>query len=125
MRLRGAMIYMKDLPRMQAFYRQMLRVAPADETDGWVRFDAGGVSFALHAIPAHIASRIHIPSPPPPRETNPVKLIFEVDDVESTRARLEALGIATVQRPWGSWDGVDPEGNIFQFWAPERAEKST
>ena len=42
-----------------------------------------------------------------------MKLIFEVDDVEAERARLELLGTTMVQRPWGAWDGVDPEGNVF------------
>jgi len=48
-----------------------------------------------------------------------VKLIFEVTDVESERARLESLGIQVLRRPWQkpgeTCDAVDPEGNIFQI----------
>ena len=72
-----------------------------------------GIRFALHAIPPEIASDIEITSPPRVRGQNPVKLIFEVDDVEAERARLELLGTKMVERPWGAWDGVDPEGNVF------------
>src|SRR5262245_37433742 len=114
MRLSSAMVYVKDLPRMRAFYGEMLGVKPSNDTwtDSWTEFDAGGVLFALHAIPPEIASQIEIASPPRPRGQNPVKLIFEVDDLDAERARLESLGITMVQRPWGAWDGIDPEGNV-------------
>jgi extradiol dioxygenase family protein len=120
MRLSAAMVYVKDLPRMRAFYGEMLGVKPINETwtDSWTEFDAGGVRFALHAIPAEIASQIEITSPPRARGQNPVKLIFEVEDVEAERARLELLGVTMVQRPWGAWDGIDPEGNVFGIRSP-------
>ena len=122
MRLSSAMVYVKDLPRMRAFYGEMLGVKPSNDTwtDSWTEFDAGGVLFALHAIPPEIASQIEIASPPRPRGQNPVKLIFEVDDVDAERARLESLGVTMVQRPWGAWDGIDPEGNVFGIRSPQR-----
>jgi len=74
---------------------------------------------SLCAIPADIAANVEIACPPVPREDEPVKLIFEVDDVEGERERLESLGILTVRRPWQetgkACDAVDPEGNIFQL----------
>lgn len=92
-----------------------------DSTDGWATFETGGVVFALHAIPAEIAKNIEIKSPPAPREEDPVKLIFEVKDVEFERIRLESLGIQVLRRPWQrpgeTCDAVDPEGNIFQIWS--------
>ena len=124
MRLRSAMIYVKDLERMKQFYGDMLGVKPTNQdwTDVWATFDTGGARFALHAIPAEIAKHIEIASPPTPRENDPVKLIFEVKDVESERARLESLGIKILRRPWqrpgGACDAVDPEGNGFQICAP-------
>ena len=113
------MIFVKDLPRMAAFYRDTLGLKAIEETrmENWVEFDTGAARFALHAIPAQIAAQIEIASPPRPRETNPVKLSFEVADVDSERQRLEALGVPIVQRPWGAYDGVDPEGNIFGIWS--------
>ena len=121
MRLHRAMIYVKDFARMKEFYREMLGSEPVNEkwTDSWAEFDAGGTRFALHAIPSEIASQIQISSPPKAREQDPVKLVFEVEDVERERGRLESLGIKMVQRPWGSWDGIDPEGNIFGIVDPE------
>jgi catechol 2,3-dioxygenase-like lactoylglutathione lyase family enzyme len=119
MRLNRAMIYVKDLPRMAAFYGDTLGMKPIEETrmNEWVEFDAGNSRFALHAIPSQIADQCEITSPPQPREKSPVKLIFEVDDVASECARLESLGVTIVRRQWGSYDAIDPEGNIFQIYS--------
>lgn len=111
MRLRQAILFVKDLSLMAAFYGDLLALKPLEETrtDSWVEFETGGANLGLHAIPGAIADRIEITSPPQPREENPVKLVFEVDDVE----RLSSLGIAVIQRPWGGYDTVDPEGNLI------------
>jgi predicted enzyme related to lactoylglutathione lyase len=124
MLLRGAMLYVKDLEQMKQFYGDMLGVKSTNQewTDVWATFDTGAVRFALHAIPGEIAKHIEITSPPTPREEDPVKLIFEVKDVESERSRLESLGIRTLRRPWQqpgeACDAVDPEGNVFQICSP-------
>jgi len=103
--------------RMAAFYEVSLGLKPIQETrmDTWVEFDTGGSCFSLHAIPATIASQIEVPSPPQPRESSPVKLFFEAEDLEMEVSRLTTLGVPVLQRPWGTFDGIDPEGNIFQI----------
>lgn len=115
MRLSRAMIYVKDLKRMTAFYGDSLglKAVAGTRSDTWVEFESGGSGIALHAIPTHIADQIEISCPPVPRDETPVKLIFEVDDVVSECRRLASLGVTLIQRPWGTYDGVDPEGNIF------------
>lgn len=126
MRLRCAILYVKDLERMKRFYSEALGVTPTnqDSTDAWASFDTGGAQFALHAIPAEIARNIEIKSPPTPRATDPVKLIFEVKDVEAERLRLGFLGIQILRRPWQrpgeACDAVDPEGNVFQICSARR-----
>jgi predicted enzyme related to lactoylglutathione lyase len=121
MQLRGAILYVKDLERMRRFYSEVLGAEPTnrDWTGEWAAFDAGGVQFALHAIPEDIAKNIAIASPPAPREESPVKLVFEVADVEAARERLESLGHQTLRRSWQepgeACDAVDPEGNVFQL----------
>ena len=113
MRLNRAMIFVKDLDRMVAFYSDTLGLKAIEETrlGSFVEFDAGGTRFALHAIPREIADQIEISSPPTPREKCPVKLTFEVEDAEFKR--LQELGVTIIQRPWGGCEAVDPEGNIF------------
>jgi predicted enzyme related to lactoylglutathione lyase len=115
------MLYVRDLERMARFYREMLGIKASNQncTNAWATFDTGDVRFVLHAIPEGVAMSIEIACPPVPREHEPVKLIFEVEDVEGERERLESLGVQTLRRPWQesgqACDVVDPEGNIFQL----------
>jgi catechol 2,3-dioxygenase-like lactoylglutathione lyase family enzyme len=115
MRLGGAMIFVKDLKRMAAFYTNTLGLKPIEETrlDNWVEFEGADARFSLHTIPEAMASQIQIASPPEHREKTPIKLSFEVEDAASEIQRLESLGVTVVRRPWGAADGIDPEGNIF------------
>ncbi len=104
---------------MATFYRNALRQKPVEETrmENWVEFEAGAARLSLHAIPSEIADEIQISSPPRPREKNPVKLSLEADDIASARQRLESLGATIVRRPWGAYDGIDPEGNVFGIYS--------
>jgi catechol 2,3-dioxygenase-like lactoylglutathione lyase family enzyme len=115
MRLDHAMLFVKDLERMTAFYRDVMGLTPVEATrmDDWVEFEGGAIHFALHAIPAEIAKDIHVPDPPRPREQGSCKLTFTVDDLAATEARLVTLGVTLLHRPWGGWDAVDPEGNVL------------
>lgn len=113
MRLDHAILFVKDLEGMTAFYRDVMGLQPDQATrlPNWVEFDTGQARFALHAIPAHIAEGVRIPDQP--REQDPCKLIFSVDDLGAAEARLSARGVTLLHRPWGGWDAVDPEGNIL------------
>ena len=123
MTLECSMLYVKDLARMRGFYGSVLQTPPINTqwTDTWALFDVGGTKFALHAIPAKHAGGIDLSSPPLKRERSPIKLIFAVGDVPAERARLEAMGVTTLQQSsqetGESCDCVDPEGNIFQIAA--------
>jgi catechol 2,3-dioxygenase-like lactoylglutathione lyase family enzyme len=119
MRLRTTLIFVADLPRLLAFYRDGLGLIPRLETatDRFIELDAGGCRLALHAIPAEILATLgDLTTPPQPREDTPIKLIFETDDLAQARSHLAACG-ATMDEPsaWGSCDGLDPEGNVFQI----------
>ena len=111
------MLFVSDLPRMAAFYSDILGLKRIDETrlENYVEFDAGEATFALHAIP--IEARCIISAPPQPRENNPVKLSFQVQDVRAECEKLKQSGVTIIQRPWGAYDGVDPEGNVFGIYA--------
>jgi predicted enzyme related to lactoylglutathione lyase len=62
---------------------------------------------------------MEISSPPKPRETSPVKLIFSVNNVPAERNRIEAMGVTMLRQSWQNaaeeCEGIDPEGNIFQI----------
>ena len=109
------MLFVKDLHRMTAFYRDVLGLQVVDETrlENWVEFKGGGARFSLHAISSAIAAEIRIESPPRPREQSPMKLTFTVEDVNVTLERIEQMGLPVLRRPWGGIEAVDPEGNVF------------
>ena len=115
MQLSGAVLFVRDLPAMTAFYRDVLGMTPVagEQTTDWVEFDAGGTSFGLHAIPESIKAAGTPERPPEPREGNPLRLDFMVPDVELEKRRLEALGVTLLIRPWGACHIVDPEGNVL------------
>jgi catechol 2,3-dioxygenase-like lactoylglutathione lyase family enzyme len=119
MRLHGAMLFVKDLERMTAFYRDVLGLEPVTDTrlDNWVEFAGTGVQFSLHAIPESMAAGIQIDSPPRVREQGVTKLTFAVQDVDATLRRIEAMGLSLLRRPWGGTEAVDPEGNVFAVCA--------
>ena len=115
MRLDGAMLFVKDLERMTAFYRDVLGLEPIEETrlENWVEFKGDGARFSLHAIPSPRATEIRIDSPPRPREQSIAKLTFAVDNVDTTLQKIEQMGLPLLRRPWGGIEVVDPEGNVF------------
>jgi catechol 2,3-dioxygenase-like lactoylglutathione lyase family enzyme len=117
MQLSHAMLFVKDLNRMEQFYSNVLGMQPntASRQETWVEFPAA--HFALHAIPAAIADTIEILDPPKAREANAWSVSFQVADVEAECARLRSLGVQILARPWGARDLVDPEGNILRLTA--------
>ena len=113
------MLFVKELDRMTAFYRDVLGLQTVEETRlaDWVEFRGDGVRFSLHAIPAAIAAGIQIDSPPRPREQSSAKLTFAVQNVDATLKKIEQMGLPLLQRPWGGTEAVDPEGNVFALSA--------
>ena len=114
MRLGQAMLFVRDIEAMAAFYRDAIGLEPIAEThrEDWIEFDAGEASFALHSIPRDVAQVIEKNVKTAVRETQSCKLLFTVDDLDAERARLAAAGVTILDRPWGGWDVVDPEGNV-------------
>jgi predicted enzyme related to lactoylglutathione lyase len=118
MKLRRAIVFAQDMPRMTAFYRDALGLhfLPDSSNEEWAEFDAEGTLLALHAIPDEAATTIAFTEPQRPRSDTPIKLVFEAPDLEGARAHLVAHGAVMLEpHRWGACDGLDPEGNVFQI----------
>ena len=118
MNLNCSIIFAKNMERMTAFYRDGigLRFRPDRSNEMWAEFDAGGLTFALHAIPEEIAQGIEITVPPTARSQTPMKLVFGAPDLDAARAHLVGHGAVMFEpKPWGGCDGLDPEGKVFQI----------
>jgi len=117
MKLEQAMIFVKRMDLMTAFYRDGLglKILPRKSEEGFVVFDAGGATLALHAIPGPIAKTIEISDPPVARSDTALKLVFQVADVDAARVHLARHGAIMFEPLGGGCDGTDPEGNVFRI----------
>jgi len=123
------MLYVNDMKRMVAFYRDVigLSVVPSRfDPAEFVVLDAGSAQLCLHQIPEVIARNIEISDPAAPRTKAPVKIMYVAEDVAGMRETLMARGVqmGAVQSfpPLEYCDGQDPEGNIFQITNGRTAE---
>lgn len=119
MKVSQLILFVKDLERMTAYYRDVLGLVPGPQaSESWVPLDAGGCRIVLQPISPQIAKDIVIADPPVPREGAAVKMTFHEDDVDAARRHLEGLGaVVRPLRRFGEvvvFDAVDPEGNILQ-----------
>src|SRR5688572_8524433 len=99
MKLAQALLFVKDVPRMQRFYEGVLGLPLLSAEEGFVRLDGGGCALALHALP----NEPEPSQPPVPREDSWLKLGFHVDDVPAMRAKLVAAGVT--MREVHTWSG--------------------
>jgi predicted enzyme related to lactoylglutathione lyase len=106
-RLNLAILYVNDIPRMTAFYRDVFGLTLESHSETYVKFE----NFALQAIPKEAA--VPISSPPRVRDDNAAKLIFTLENVATEVSRLEEMGARILRHPWGTWDVIDPEGNVI------------
>jgi catechol 2,3-dioxygenase-like lactoylglutathione lyase family enzyme len=117
MKLGQLILFTGDVPRLAAFYRDVLGLAELEREAGWCVLDAGGVTLALHGIPLHIAGPLS--EPPAKREDSYFKPTFLVEDLAAALARLAGVGIAmstpSTYGPRTYCDGMDPDGNVFQI----------
>ena len=104
------MVYVKDMPRAVAFYRQVLGGAPAAESPGWSQFDLGsGIVLGLH--------RARNGHPTPASGWTPG---FNVADLRPSRERALAAGGAIAGEYHDIPGGVvlevsDPDGNVISL----------
>ena len=104
------MLFVKDVPGVAAFYRDVMGLSVIGEIDPeWTELDAGGCRIALHKAYGHGEGG----------EGSPVKIVFQCNDVPGTKAALEAKGVKmtdiTAAHGVQYCDGGDPAGNRFQI----------
>ncbi|WP_059018044.1 VOC family protein [Mycobacterium sp. M26] len=122
-----AVLYVVDLARMVAFYRDGLRLAELSRHDGGAELRCGACTLHLVTVPESVAAEIVITDPPVRREETPIKLIVPVENLAEARRRAEEHG-GVVDGPDHEWvwadswrvDAVDPEGNVVQLAAPRQ-----
>lgn len=102
--MRRIVIFTKAMPRMVAFYRDVLGLSLVKNEKGWKELDANGCIIALHNGTSAVGKR-------------PPKIGFWAEDIEATRAGLVGRG-AKLSKILGHGlatrcEGKDPDGNPF------------
>lgn len=117
-----AVLYAKDLPRLQAFYQGVFQLSVEHSEPDHVALGSAVSQLVIVQVSSAIASTIRIADPPARRTQTPVKLVFEVKDLSAARDAALKLGgeLDPATREWTFLgrrvcDGHDPEGNVLQF----------
>ena len=118
----GAVLFAKDLPRVAAFYRDLVGMTQTVTENRLIVLESDTYQLVIHGIPKNIANRIDITTPPLRRVDMPTKLVFPVTSLAAARTAAGALGgevdAVSAQfsaRSFIACDGFDPEGNVVQF----------
>jgi catechol 2,3-dioxygenase-like lactoylglutathione lyase family enzyme len=102
--MRRIVLFTGDMPRMLAFYRDLLGLALVADEPGWKELDAGSCRIALHRGKSRIGARAP-------------KSGFWASDVAAARTALidrgAKLGKLIVAQGLTRCDGKDPDGNAF------------
>ncbi|MDX1613163.1 MAG: VOC family protein [Candidatus Promineifilaceae bacterium] len=113
--LMEVILYVEDMNRQVAFYRDRLGLAVSYPTDVedysevvWVTLDTGPCTLALHG-----GGRRRLGDDAP-------KIVFQVDNIETAHRQLGERGVTLGEiRPAAPGvrvaDGLDPEGNKFSI----------
>jgi catechol 2,3-dioxygenase-like lactoylglutathione lyase family enzyme len=77
--MRRIVLFTKDMPRMTAFYRDVLGLRLRKDEKGWKEFDANGCVIALHNGTSEVGRR-------------PPKIGFWAKDIAAARQELVGRG---------------------------------
>jgi len=109
-------LFVRDVPRSVAFYRDVLGFVAERESAGYVPMSRGAARIALGAAADLPTQHYFRPDVSSTRPGAGVEIVLEVDDVADEYARLVARGHAVLsplrQQPWGLTDFrlADPDG---------------
>jgi catechol 2,3-dioxygenase-like lactoylglutathione lyase family enzyme len=102
--MRRIVLFTKDMPKMTAFYRDVLGLKVRKDEKGWKEFDANGCVIALHNGASEVGRR-------------PPKIGFWAENIAAARQELVGRGarISKLMTDGGlvRCEGKDPDGNPF------------
>jgi lactoylglutathione lyase len=114
MHISYAMVFVSDMARSVAFYRDVLGLPLRFESPGWSEFETGAATLALHAAVAP-GSGMADPVDLPAGRCRPG---FAVADLDAFHARMTEKAVTCVQPPTAVYGSrvaqyVDPDGLMF------------
>jgi len=119
-RLGYAILFVSDLERSIAFYRDVIGLPFRFATESYAEFETAGAKFALFVrsrLPELIGKEAPAGEAPWPQG----EVAFFVDDVDSEHDRLTQAGVIVLapptDRPWGerTLHVADPDGYVVEL----------
>lgn len=87
-------IYVSNMQRSTAFYRDVLGLPLKMHTPGWTAFNTGDITLALHATDANSQGRVE--GLPPAGQA---QIVFIVDDIQTTYEALKTQDVSFSMPP--------------------------
>jgi len=115
-------VYVSDMERSLAFYRDILGLPVKFSSPGWSEFSNGGTTLALHR---HLQEQAGGQQEPAAHAAaGQATLIFIVDDLQATYEALQARGadfsLAPQQQPTGLTFAIVPDPDGFAITLQQR-----
>ena len=123
MRFAYTRLVTEDVPKLSAFYAELLETTPSGDGD-YVELRPGGATLAI--VSRRAAEQMHGGKWTPAANRSAI-LEFEVTDVGAVRARIDELVRDWLQEPkdmpWGNRSMMfrDPDGNPINVFSPPPA----
>jgi lactoylglutathione lyase len=124
-RLAYAILFVSDLERSIAFFRDVIGLPYRFATESYAEFETEGAKFALFGrdrLPELLGREVPSGVVPWPQG----EVAFFVDDPDAEHERLARAGVTIVapptDRPWGerTLHVADPDGNVVELTRPKR-----
>lgn len=114
MRINYAMVFVSDMNRSVAFYRDVVGLPLKFQSPNWSEFATEGATLALHSSGENIAASGNITS----GQAGSCRLGFGVDDIDAFHQRMVTHGVPCVQAPTPVFGArvaqyTDPDGLQF------------
>jgi len=94
MRLSYAIVFVSEMARSVAFFRDVIGLTLRFESPGWTEFDTGGATLALHASEGHVPEATAHGLPP--GRCHPG---FAVADLDAFHRRMMEKNVRCLQEP--------------------------
>ena len=116
----GVLIYAKDFQSLAGFYEQVLGMQRLHEDANVIVLESAALQLVIHALPADIAARVKIGTPPQRRADVALKFFVTVPAIAEAESAAQALGGQVFDERWqgpgfAACNAMDKEGNVFQL----------
>jgi lactoylglutathione lyase len=123
-RLGYAILFVSDLERSIAFYRDVVGLPFRFANESYAEFATGGAKFALYAR-SHLSELLGAEAADEAGSSPQGEVAFLCDDVDAEHDRLSRLGVRILapptDRPWGerTLHLADPDGYVVELTRPK------